>query len=57
MTMTPRALRAHAARWFLRGFRLSGKGFHGENYDTTKHPSLESLLLAEFDRIYDAEEK
>lgn len=50
--MSPHAVRALAAKWFLRGFRLSGKGFHGENYDPIKYPALTALLLTEFGRIY-----
>lgn len=52
ITMSPAAHRALAAKWFLLGFRLSGKGFHGENYDVKRFPGLVSLLLAEFDRVY-----
>jgi hypothetical protein len=42
-----------AAKWFLIGFSNSGRGFNGDNYDTSKHPALESILLAEFSRVYD----
>lgn len=54
-TMSPGAHRALSAKWFLLGFTLSGKQFHGENYDAAKYPSLVSLLLSEFNRVYDAE--
>lgn len=49
------ALRAFAERWFLLGFRLSGRGFHGETYDDHKYPALRQLLLAEFTRVWDRE--
>lgn len=55
VTMGPRARRTLAAKWFLQGFRLSGKNFSGEQYDDIKYPALTSILLAEFARIYDAE--
>ena len=51
--MTPAARRALAAKWFLIGFSNSGRGFNGDNYDPQKHPALESILLAEFDRVYE----
>lgn len=53
VTMSPEAHRALAAKWFLVGFKHSGAGFHGERYDVEKYPSLESILLAEFSRVYD----
>lgn len=53
VTLSPRAAKAHAAKWFLAGFKRSGKGFHGEAYDEQKYPALKSLLLSEFERAYD----
>lgn len=55
LTMSPGAHRALAAKWFLMGFKMSGRQFHGENYDAAKYPSLVSLLLSEFHRVYNSE--
>jgi len=49
--MSRHALRALAADWFLRGFALSGRGFHGESLPSD-HEGARSILLAEFDRIW-----
>ena len=55
LTLNRAAVRALARKWFLRGFAHSGKGFHGETYDLSKFPALESLLASEFDRVWDQE--
>ena len=52
VTMGRGALRALALRWFLRGFAHSGRGFHGESMDISKHPAVEAILIAEFDRVW-----
>ncbi len=57
LTMHPRALRLVAARWFLVGWSLSGRGFHGENHNVSKHKATRSLLLAHFNRIWEGEHK
>lgn len=49
------ARRALAWHWFARGFSMSGVIFNGETYDLSKHPKLEALLRAEFDRRIDEE--
>lgn len=42
-------LKASALRWFLVGFGLSGRGFHGEVCPLTRS-AVRSLLTAEFNR-------
>lgn len=42
-------LKASALRWFLMGFALSGRGFHGEVCPLTRE-AVRSLLTAEFNR-------
>jgi hypothetical protein len=43
--MTPAAVRALSQYWYLKGFAESGRGFHGEIYDTVKYPSVKSILV------------
>lgn len=50
--MTYAARRAFAEYWWLRGFAASGKGFHGETYDTEKHPAITAILVTEFARLW-----
>lgn len=45
-------LKASAFRWFLAGFALSGRGFHGEVCPPTR-AAVRSLLAAEFGRRWD----
>lgn len=51
LALSPRALKIIAARWFLRGFQLSGQGFHGECVPT-RNAASRALLLAEFERVW-----
>lgn len=53
LVMSPRARRALARHWFLRGFAASGRGFNGETFDRERHPALESLLVSFFEGVYD----
>ncbi len=50
--MTWAARRAFAEAWWLRGFAASGRGFHGETYDTARYPALTALLVSEFERVW-----
>lgn len=50
--MSPGALRAHAVKWMLEGFKASGRSFHGENFDATRYPSLKSMLETHFETVY-----
>lgn len=52
VVMTYAARRAFAEYWWLRGFAASGAGFHGESYDTVRHPALTALLVSEFERAW-----
>lgn len=52
VVMTYAARRGFAEYWWLKGFAASGKGFHGETYDTARHPALTALLVSEFERSW-----
>lgn len=52
VVMTYAARRSFAEFWWLRGFASSGAGFHGESYDTVRHPALTALLVSEFERAW-----
>lgn len=39
----------------MQGFRLSGDRFNGEHHDPERYPVVESMLGAEFDRVYKEE--
>jgi hypothetical protein len=57
MVMNPLAVKLLAQEWFLAGFAASGRGFHGENYDTVRYPRVLGLLVSQFERIwFDKEE-
>jgi hypothetical protein len=52
VVMTYATRRSFAEFWWLKGFASSGKGFHGESYDTARHPALTALLVSEFERAW-----
>ncbi len=45
-----------AWKWFQKGFLCSGRGFNGDTYDQALYPSMDGLLLAEFDRQFSSPE-
>jgi hypothetical protein len=51
--MSYAARKNYAEFWWLRGFAASGRGFHGETYDTTRYPALVALLVTEFLRAWE----
>jgi len=49
LTLTPLALEALALEWYMRGFRESGKNFHGQSRVVNSKAIL-TLLRVEFRR-------
>jgi hypothetical protein len=52
LTMSRKALRLVAGRWFLAGFKLSGRGMNGETADLDASPATRRLLMTEFARLW-----
>jgi hypothetical protein len=53
--LTEPVLKASAFRWFLLGFALSGRGFHGEVCPPDRK-AVRALLAAEFNRRWAADD-
>lgn len=51
--MTPAMRRAYAIKCALAGFTASGRGFNGELFDREKYPSIETMLITHFEKLYD----
>lgn len=49
LVMSPLSAQALAQEWYMRGWRESGKNFHGQS-PASKSKAVESLLRTEFKR-------